>query len=50
MTVALLLAAFVAFLLAALGVPLGRVNLIAVGLALWVLADLVPTVAGWRRP
>jgi len=38
---ALLLMAFVVFVLAAFGVS-ARVNLIAVGLALWMLALLVP--------
>lgn len=39
----LLVAAFVVFVLAAFGVP-SRVNLVAVGLALWVLAVIV---GGW---
>lgn len=38
------LAAFVAFVLAAAGVP-SRVNLVALGLALWVL---VPTVLAYQ--
>lgn len=38
----LLLAAFVCFLLAALNIVSSRVNLVAAGLALWVLAELLP--------
>jgi hypothetical protein len=37
----LVVAAFVCELLAALGVPAGRVNLIAAGLACWLLSLLV---------
>jgi len=37
----LLVAVFVLFTLAALGVPGGRVNLVAAGLALWVLSALI---------
>lgn len=37
----LLVIAFVAFLVAAAGVPAGRINLVAVGLACWVLAILL---------
>lgn len=37
----LLIAAFVAFLVAAFGVAVGKLNLIAVGLALWVLAEVL---------
>ena len=37
----LLLLAFVLFVLAAIGVPVPRVNLVAAGLALWVLATVV---------
>jgi len=37
----LLLLAFVLFVLAAIGVPVARVNLVAAGLALWVLATVV---------
>jgi hypothetical protein len=37
----LLVAAFVLFILAALSVPIPRINLIAAGLALWVLAQLL---------
>lgn len=40
MTTILLVLAFVAFVLAALGVA-SRVNLIAAGLALWVLTQIV---------
>jgi len=32
-------AAFICFLLAAFGTTVGRINLVAVGLALWLLAD-----------
>jgi hypothetical protein len=39
--VVLMILALVAFVLAAIGVPTSRVNLIALGLALWVLALLV---------
>jgi hypothetical protein len=37
----LLLAGFVCFLLAALGVPVQRVNLVAAGLACWVLTQVI---------
>lgn len=37
----LLLAAFIAFLLAMLGAAVPRINLIALGLALWVLVALI---------
>ena len=37
----LLVAAFILFVLAAIGVPSGRVNLIAAGLACWVLSVLL---------
>ena len=37
----LLLLAFLLFVLAALGVPSTRVNLLAAGLAVWVLAAVV---------
>lgn len=40
-TVILLLAAFILFVLAAAGVA-ARVNLLAAGLACWVLAQLLP--------
>ncbi len=41
----LLIAAFILFLLAAIGVPSPpRFNLIAAGLACWVLALLIPTL------
>jgi hypothetical protein len=39
---ALLLAATLCFLIAAAGTGLGRVNLVALGLALWMLTLLVP--------
>lgn len=44
LTVLLLLGAFICFALAAIGVPAGRVNLIAAGLALFVL---VPLINAW---
>jgi len=31
--------AFICFLVAAFGAPVGRLNLVATGLALWILAD-----------
>lgn len=37
----LLIAAFIVFVLVALGVAVSRVNLLAVGLALWVLAVVI---------
>lgn len=37
----LLLLAFICFVIAALGVPSPRVNLLALGLALWVLDLLI---------
>jgi hypothetical protein len=40
----LLIAAFILFVLAAVGVPSPRVNLVAAGLACWVLASLVPVL------
>ena len=43
-SLALIIAAFVLFVVAALGVPSGRVNLIAAGLACWVLSQLVGKV------
>lgn len=39
--VVLLLAAFIGFVLAAFGVAVSRINLIAAGLACWVLTLLV---------
>jgi hypothetical protein len=39
-----LLLAFVCFLLAAIGVAVRRVNLIALGLAFWVLVPLLDAV------
>lgn len=41
LTVILYLAAFILFALAAIGVPVPRVNLIAAGLACWVLVALM---------
>jgi hypothetical protein len=40
-TQALLIAAFVLFVIAAIGVPAGRFNLLAAGLACWALSLLV---------
>jgi hypothetical protein len=40
----LLVFAFVLFVLAALGVPSSRINLVAAGLACWVLAQFVGAV------
>lgn len=40
-TLALLIAAFVVFIIASLGVNVPRVQLIPVGLALWVLATIL---------
>jgi hypothetical protein len=37
----LLVAAFVLFVLAALSVPVPRINLVAAGLACWVLVQLI---------
>ncbi len=37
----LLIVAFILFLLAAIGVSSGRINLIAAGLAVWVLSLLI---------
>ncbi len=37
----LLIAAFVMFCVAAASVPTGRVNMVGLGLALWVLSQLV---------
>jgi hypothetical protein len=37
----LLILALVCFLLAAVGVPAPRINLLALGLALWILAVIV---------
>lgn len=43
-TVVLLLLAAICFLLAAVGVPLPRVNLVALGLFFWVLTALLPAL------
>ncbi|WP_424532073.1 hypothetical protein ACOZ38_18270 [Sphaerisporangium viridialbum] len=40
----LLIAAFVAFLLAAVNASVPRVNLIGLGLALYVLNELIPVI------
>ena len=44
LTVLLLLVGFVCFLLSALNVTAGRVNLVALGLAAWIA---VPLIAAW---
>ncbi len=41
MTFILLLLALVCFVLAAIGVPSNRVNLVALGLAFWVLTAVI---------
>lgn len=41
LTVILLLVAFILFVLAALGLPVPRVNLVAAGLACWVFVVLM---------
>lgn len=41
LTLILLVLAFVLFLLAAISVPSGRVNLVAAGLACWVLSVML---------
>lgn len=46
LTVILLLAAAICFLLATAGVTAGRINLLALGLLLWVLVYLIPAVVG----
>ena len=38
----LLILAFVTFTLAALNVPTPKINLLALGLALWVLSAIIP--------
>ena len=38
---ALVIAAFILFILATVGVPAGRYSLLAAGLACWVLSQLV---------
>lgn len=46
MTLVLLIAAFILFIVAGLAVPVPRVNLVAFGLGCWVLAELLPRIAG----
>ncbi len=43
-TTVLPIVAFVLFVLAAIGVPAGRINLTAAGLASWVLSTFVGTL------
>jgi hypothetical protein len=45
LTILLLIAAAICFLLAAVGVP-ARVNLVALGLLFWVLTVLIPALRG----
>jgi len=40
--IALLLAALILFVLAAIGIQHSRINLVAAGLACWVLSLLIP--------
>lgn len=42
----LLVAAFVLFLIAGLGIAAGRVSLVALGLACWVMSDLLGSDLG----
>ena len=42
LTLILFLLAFICFVLAALNVGGARINLVATGLALWVLTELIP--------
>jgi hypothetical protein len=42
----LLIAGFICFALATFGVSVPRINLLALGLALWVLAELIPAIGG----
>jgi hypothetical protein len=42
----LLLLALIAFVLAALAIPMGKYNLVAIGLALWLLSQLLPALLG----
>ena len=44
LVIVLLIIAAVCFAIAAIGVAVGRVNLIAVGLLAWVLAALIPRI------
>lgn len=41
LTFVLLLVGFILFVLAAIGVPAGRINLVAAGLACWILTALI---------
>lgn len=45
LTMILLVAALICFLLTAFGVGVSRINLLAVGLACWVVAELLPRIA-----
>ncbi|GAT68219.1 hypothetical protein HS048_28150 [Planomonospora sp. ID91781] len=44
LTLILLIFALACFLLAAFGIGGARINLLALGLALWVLSELVPRI------
>jgi len=44
LTTILLILAFIAFVIAAIGWTRGKVNILAIGLALWVLSGLVTQV------
>ena len=44
LTTVLPIVAFILFVLAAIGVPAGRINLIAAGLACWVLSTFAGTL------
>lgn len=44
MVLALLIAAFILFAIAAVGVPSGRFSLVAAGLACWVASNIVGKV------
>lgn len=44
LSIILLVAAFVLFVLAAISVPVPRINLVGAGLACWVLAQLLGVI------
>lgn len=46
LTFVLLLAGFILFILAAMAVPVPRVNLVAAGLACWILTVLIASWPG----
>ncbi|MBB5084040.1 hypothetical protein [Nonomuraea endophytica] len=45
MTLILLILALVCFVLAALNVAAPRINLLALGLALWILTEIIPKIS-----